>query len=228
MNNKRKLDYDEIASLYKSGLSQADISSKIGCSRPAVSKILKYLNIESRSPLIYDRERIVSLYESGASLDLISKTIGCCVSVAFNILRNSGIKMHPRRKLDYAAVCQMYAKGISSTQIADTMNCTHTAILKAIKRSGVETRLKGDTFHSQHLGNKGIDPMGYVTVNVGKNTKQREHRIIAERALGRPFRRLEVVHHINEDRSDNRPENLLICTHKYHLALHARMRRNNR
>jgi len=51
-----------------------------------------------------------------------------------------------------------------------------------------------------------------------------EHRLIAEQTLGRLLKRDEVVHHINEDRKDNRNANLLICTRGYHTFLHNRMR----
>lgn len=52
-----------------------------------------------------------------------------------------------------------------------------------------------------------------------------EHIIIAESVLGRSLRDGEVVHHINEDKTDNRKENLLICSRGYHAMLHHRMRR---
>lgn len=69
-----------------------------------------------------------------------------------------------------------------------------------------------------------IRPDGYRLVNRG-NANRREHIAVAERALGKKLPRGAVVHHVNEDRADNRPENLVICPdNAYHKLIHLRMK----
>lgn len=81
------------------------------------------------------------------------------------------------------------------------------------------------------LGNRYLSTHGYVLVTTsGTHRRQYEHIVVAERAIGRPLRnfgqgnpKTEIVHHINGVKTDNRSENLLVCTHEYHVGLHHRL-----
>lgn len=53
----------------------------------------------------------------------------------------------------------------------------------------------------------------------------REHVAVAERAIGHPLPAGALVHHVDEDRSNNSTSNLVVCPDDaYHFLLHRRMR----
>lgn len=57
--------------------------------------------------------------------------------------------------------------------------------------------------------------------NCTKQGYMLEHRLLMEKHLNRYLTKEEIVHHINEDRSDNRIENLQLCAnHSEHMKLH--------
>ena len=108
---------------------------------------------------------------------------------------------------------------------------------KRLKRifCSMECYIKGVSAegHWRWNGGRFLDDRGYVRVRVdkrhGKNRLRHyrmEHILVAERALGRPFRVGEMVHHVNDRKAENRNSNLVIFKgHAYHRILEARARR---
>ena len=141
------------------------------------------------------------------------------------------------KQIDLKLAIQMYfAEKKSLCEVAKYFDIHHTNLLARFKRYGIQCRTisealkgnpkiciqKGEKAYNWK-GGKSIDKAGYVLIN---RTKKREHRIIAEKVLGRKLKTYEIVHHINGNRADNRKCNLLISSKKYHSWLEAKLQNN--
>lgn len=66
-----------------------------------------------------------------------------------------------------------------------------------------------------------LPPDTYTGKRVHGGRYVAEHRLVAEQMLGRSLVEGEVVHHINHNRADNRPENLQVLpSASAHRRLH--------
>jgi len=84
-------------------------------------------------------------------------------------------------------------------------------------------------------GGRSIASNGYVLLRVGRNHHLSdvrgyayEHRVVAEKILGRRLRGSEIPHHKNGIRTDNRPSNIEVMPSRAHHALKHRRRQDLR
>ncbi len=69
----------------------------------------------------------------------------------------------------------------------------------------------------------GLSQHGYRRIHFNGRTCY-EHRVVAEQKIGRPLSCGEIVHHINNDKLDNNPENIYVFENrKSHEACHFEM-----
>lgn len=80
--------------------------------------------------------------------------------------------------------------------------------------------------HPSWQGGMYINPAGYRLVSAwwhprhDKDGYVAEHILIAEIKIGRILYDDEVVHHIDKDKLNNAPENLMVMTNSEHISLH--------
>lgn len=90
---------------------------------------------------------------------------------------------------------------------------------------GHAPRKRGAASH-KWKGGLHINSSGYIAVYAPEHPRANlrgyvhEHRLVMEQFLGRPLTRTEYVHHINEDRTDNRIENLVVLSRGEHSRVH--------
>lgn len=100
--------------------------------------------------------------------------------------------------------------------------CLSKGLSKRASDNLVKWIKKNKGFDKQILGKKGyaISLDGYHVYN-----RIKVHRIIMEKHLGRKLKSTEIVHHINENKLDNRIENLQIVTRSEHNRIHKFLKR---
>ena len=91
-----------------------------------------------------------------------------------------------------------------------SIQCQHKSLIghRCVRRK--EKILRKGYWHFYMPDNPMSGKQGYVA----------EHRLVMSKHLGRLLKRLEVVHHINKDITDNRIDNLELTSIGKHLKYH--------
>lgn len=93
--------------------------------------------------------------------------------------------------------------------------CCHTCSRKGNRRGAYKDKVMISGYYYIHQPDH---------PNATESKYVAEHRLIAEKKISRILRSYEVVHHINKDKLDNRPNNLEVMTASEHNRLHANER----
>lgn len=145
-------------------------------------------------------------------------------------------------KLDINQIKNMYESGMTQVEIAELLGVSQKVVWRFMKNNSIKPRVaakRDQTGANNHNWNGGIsvNEKGYIKVRCPDHPREQngyvfEHILVAERTIGRYLKfyenchpNNEIVHHNNEIKNDNRPENLKVMTHSDHIKLHNRLRR---
>lgn len=182
-------------------------------------------------------DQIVAAYREHRSGQKVAALFGIGPSTVCRVLDKRGIKrdglaLYRQTMIDPKAgpyigvykgsdqeIIDWYNAGMSMREIAMKIGRSTTVVLRRIKRAGISRpAAAGGDLASGWKGGRNGTGQGYWRIWVADDDpmvcmRNRagyvfEHRLVLARKLGRPLLPTETVHHVNGNKSDNRPENL--------------------
>lgn len=148
-----------------------------------------------------------------------------------------------RMDLPYDEVLRLYESGHTQVEIGQIFGCSQKVVFGFMKRNGIKARIakKRDQYGENNSNWKnGRRSNGkYIRIKTPDDSYSKpldgyilEHVYVMEQHLGRSLRnfgrgdiRTEIVHHINEVKTDNRIENLMLTNCVEHMKIHNELRR---
>lgn len=196
-------------------------------------------------PQLHDKSWLSERYvDSAMSAQRIADEVGngCTKFAVYNALTKFGVKRRPHSSQfpllnDKEWLRQKYeTEQLSTVQIAELVGSTVGNVGSHLRSAGIPLRNPKEglrvRFEGGRSGEQAANWKGgrretgkYIIVYAPEHPRARagamfEHVLVAEQKIGRFIRPGEVVHHVNEDTHDNRPENLEVLTRSEHVKTH--------
>jgi ribonucleotide reductase alpha subunit len=173
---------------------------------------------------IYGAKTFSELAEAGDDVPVLTKlTDG---TPAFRMMRS------PRKTQGNVEVVELVVRAHCSskrgqTGEVDVLRCTpdHNVILSDGRKVMVKDLQPGDSIASVYRGI--ANQKGYVALSYGMGNRVMEHHVIAEFKYGRPVDYPnEHAHHIDENKSNNHPDNIEIMSAAEHNSMNKSYEKN--
>lgn len=197
MPKKKEIDIEELNALYDGGMSTTELAERYHVSQSTVYDRLRRTGRGGRMkfcPSDGAKQDIIQRYKDGYSSTYLGKRYGVSPGTIIRLLRESKVWIRP----------------------------SIAVILHMCKRPQDPNR---ERRHRRIHGPK-KSPAGYTVVyapehpRADRNGYVWEHVLVMEKELGRYLAADEVVHHIDRNKSNNDPSNLLAMTKSQHAAIH--------
>ena len=130
-----------------------------------------------------------------------------------------------RKVITKEYLLQCINEGKTIRQIALRFNVSHTFIRKIAKEQNVI--FPQFNYNRQQFKGYRINDKGYVVLSIGNDKYELEHRIIVQNYILRAIKDTECVHHLNGNKQDNSPSNLLLIDKRLHDSFHTHCRNLN-
>jgi hypothetical protein len=147
------------------------------------------------------------LYVSGQSIPEVSAVTGIPRSTLRKRLLDAGVLRSRTEGVRNASGKGRLGGGMRGRVVLHSEETIEKIRAHALARG--ELTAKGTGLHN-----------GYVRITRGQEVDRLEHDVIMEARLGRKLLPDEVVHHIDENRSNNDLNNLALMTRAAHTRLH--------
>lgn len=197
----------------------------------------------------FSKEQLQSIYEQeGMTLKKLCKIVGCKSEITMSkIMHENGIDTNQNAKRAMVTkgnrtdkefkeflISEYVIHKRSVNSIAKELGVCYIIVVRYLDKYGIRRRTKSEQQIKEHAvnwkGGKHKTSHGYIEIYCPDHPKASvrktiyEHTLVAEKKLNRYLRDGETVHHIDYDKTNNNPENLIVLTNPDHARLHSLLR----